>query len=301
MRSCLIVVIFVAAFVSNTMANAQERQEVLLWPAGMPEPKVSTDPPEKLEKAGKDGITRRFNVSKPRLVVYEAPAKLRTGAAAIVVPGGGLGILADEHEGSEACQWLNTLGITSFLLLHRCPTNKQTDPYLGPTQDAQMAVRVVREKAKTWNLDDKKIGVLAFSAGGQVALTAATNSVKFPDNHNELPPSHKPDFLLVSYPYQIYDAKAKTLKSTIRVDQGLCPTFISQCADDAGSLAQGSTLLFLELVNRKIPAELHIYEKGGHGYGLRARPNATGPTDWTSRAADWLRLRGLAHVEKNIP
>lgn len=265
--------------------------EIVLWPQGMPEPVISADPPEKVEK-GADGIQRRTNVSQPRLFVYEPAAEVkRTGAAVIVVPGGGFGVLADEHEGSEAAEWLAKQGIVGFQLAHRAPTNKHTVPNAGPAQDLQKAVMEVRRRAKEFQVDRHKIGILGFSAGGQVTLVAASNERKFP---SELKESHKPDFLLLLYPYQIYDPTTKKLRNDIVLDSGLPPTLIAQMGDDRGSLPQGSALLYLELINRNIPAEIHIYEKGGHGFGMRARPGATGPTDWQHRAIDWLRLREYA-------
>jgi acetyl esterase/lipase len=277
-------------FLALSTVAAAPPPEIILWPQGMPEPAVPADPPEKSER-GKDDIVRRTNVSRPRLFVYEPPAGVkRTGAAAIVVPGGGFGVLADEHEGSEAAEWLAKNGIVAFQLAHRTPTNKHAAPHAGPVQDLQKAVIEVRRHAAQYQVDPKKVGVLGFSAGGQVTLIAATNERKFAaDGAAE---SHKPDFLLVIYPYQIYDPATKSLRADIHVDAGLPPTFIAQMGDDAGSLAQGSTLLYLELVNRKVPAELHIYEKGGHGFGMRSRPGATGPTDWQLRAVDWLKLHG---------
>lgn len=277
----------------STAAAAPPR-EIVLWPQGMPEPVVPADPPEKSER-GKDDIVRRTNVSKPRLFVYEPPMDpkadvKRTGAAVIVVPGGGFGVLADEHEGSEAAEWLAKNGIVAFQLAHRTPTNKHAAPHAGPVQDLQKAVIEVRRHAAEYKINPGKVGVLGFSAGGQVTLIAATNERKFPDESR--PEAHKPDFLLVIYAYQIYDTATKALRADIRVDAGLPPTFIAQMGDDGGSLAQGSTLLYLDLVNRKIPAEIHIYEKGGHGFGMRARPGATGPTDWQLRAVDWLKLHG---------
>lgn len=267
-----------------------------LWPAAIPEPRVQAEQPEGWERRP-DGIGIRTNVSKPRLVVFEAPADKRTGAAAVVIPGGGFGRLADEHEGADACRWLNGLGITSFLLIHRCPTDKHAEPNLGPAQDAQRSLQLVRAQAEKWKIDPKKVGVLGFSAGGQVALVAATNPTLVPAPERELAP-HKPDFLLLAYPYRIYDPKTKALRADVKPDAGLPPTFIAQCTDDKSSLPQGSALLFLELVNRNVPAELHVYAAGGHGYGMRVRPNAPGPTDWGNRAADWLRLRGLAAAAK---
>lgn len=266
--------------------------EIPLWPQGMPEPVVAADPPEKTEK-GPDGITRRSNVSQPRLFVHEPPAGVaRTSVGVVVVPGGGFGRLADEHEGSDACVWLAKQGIVAFQLAYRTPTTRHTQPHVGPAQDVQRAISEVRRKAAELKLDPKKIGALGFSAGGQVSLIAATNERLYPGEATAA--SHKPDFLLVIYPYKIYDPATKALRSDIHLEAGLPPTFIAQAGDDGGSLPQGSTLLYLDLVTRKTPAEIHIYEKGGHGFGMRPRPNATGPTDWPLRAADWLRLHGLA-------
>lgn len=273
-------------------AEAATLPEIKLWPNGMPEPVVPADPPEQTVK-GPDGITRRSNVSQPRLFIHEPAAGVsRTGAGVIVVPGGGFGRLADEHEGSDAAAWLAKQGIVAFQLAYRTPTTKHAEPHAGPAQDVQRAVSEVRRRAVELKLDPKKIGALGFSAGGQVSLIAATNDRLFPGD--AAAPSHKPDFLLVIYPYKIYDPATKAIRADIRLDAGLPPTFIAQAGDDTGSLPQGSTLLYLDLITRKTPAELHIYEKGGHGFGMRPRPNATGPTDWPLRAADWLRLRGLA-------
>lgn len=279
--------IFLLALVAVRSKAAEPEME--LWPAGMPEPKVQTEKPE---EATNDGIARRTNIAKPRLVIFEAPEELRTGAAAIVVPGGGFGFLADGHEGVDACKWLNQRGITGMLLLHRCPTNTHKEGNLGPAQDAQRAVQLAREQAEKWKLDPKKIGLFGYSAGGQVALVATTNDLLFPKDE-KVTASHKPDFLILSYPWRIYDAATKQLRADVHPDKGLPPTFIAQCADDTGSLAQGSTLLYLECLNRKVPAELHIYEKGGHGYGMRPNPKAPGPSNWAERLADWLILQDL--------
>jgi acetyl esterase/lipase len=272
--------------------RAADVPDLVLWPGGMPEPVVPATEAERVEK-GADGIARRYNISKPRLVVYRPPAGVKVGKSGIiVVPGGGFGLLADGHEGSEACEWLAKSGVTSFLLLHRTPTNKHAEPNTGPVQDLQKGVMEVRKRSGELGLDPALIGVLGFSAGGQVALVAATNEPTFERPAANI--SHRPDFLLAIYPYKIYDQPNKALRADIHTDAGLPPTFIAQMGDDPASLAQGSTLLYLDLLNRKIPAELHIYEKGGHGFGMRARPGATGPTDWTNRALDWLRLHGYA-------
>jgi acetyl esterase/lipase len=287
MKRLLLIIFLLAVAIQSPAAD---RREIKLWPQGMPEPVVPAEPPEKVEK-GTDGISRRSNVSQPRLFVHEPPAGVkRSGAGVIVVPGGGFGRLADEHEGSDACEWLAKNGIVAFQLAYRTPTNKHTEPNAGPVQDTQRAVMEVRRLATEFGIDAKKIGVLGFSAGGQVALIAATNEPKFPVGDNKV--SMKPDFLLLVYPYQIYDKATKALRADIKLEAMLPPTFIAQAGDDTGSLPQGSTLLYLDLINRKIPAEIHIYEKGGHGFGMRPREGASGPTDWPVRATDWLRLRG---------
>lgn len=272
--------------------KAADVPDLVLWPGGMPEPVVPSTEAERVEK-GADGIARRYNISKPRLVVYRPPAGVKAGKTGIVVvPGGGFGLLADGHEGSEACEWLAKAGITSFLLLHRTPTNKHPEPSTGPVQDLQKGVMEVRKRAGEFGLDPTLIGVFGFSAGGQVALIAATNEPKFERPAGSA--SYKPDFLLAIYPYKIYDQPNKALRADIHTDAGLPPTFIAQMGDDPASLAQGSTLLYLDLLNRKVPAELHIYEKGGHGFGMRARSGAPGTADWANRAMEWLRLRGYA-------
>ncbi|MBM3458701.1 MAG: alpha/beta hydrolase [Armatimonadetes bacterium] len=268
-----------------------QNQEIVLWPDGMPAPVVPAAPAEETAKNA-NGFSLRTNISRPRLVVFRPPAGVKaSGAGVVVVPGGGFGRLADEHEGSEACTWLARHGAVGFLLLHRTPTTGHAEPNAGPVQDLQKAVLEVRRRAPEFGLDAGKIGVLGFSAGGQVTLVAATNRPGFPGAPEGN--GHRPDFLLLAYAWRIYDPATRGLRADIRLDAGLPPTFITQMTDDAASLPQGSTLLYLELVTRKVPAELHIYEKGGHGFGMRSRPGATGPTDWVKRAEDWLRLRGL--------
>lgn len=271
-------------------AAAADVPEIVLFPQGTPEPAVPADPPERVEKAA-DGSGRRFNVSKPRLFVYRPPAGVKASkAAVIVVPGGGFGRLADTHEGTDTAEWLAKHGVTAFALVHRTPTDKHPDPAAGPVQDAQKSVIEVRKRAAEYGIDPAQIGVLGYSAGGQVTLIAATNEPKFETGGV----SHKPNFLLAIYPWRIFDPTTKALRADIRVDAGLPPTFLAQMADDTSSVPQGSTLLYLELINRKIPAELHIYEKGGHGFGMRPKPGSTGTTDWANRALDWMRLRGYA-------
>lgn len=280
------------AAVSAADGDSCQLPEILLWPDGMPAPVVPGDPPEKLE-IGTDGLTRRFHVSRPRLIVHLPPPEaVRSSAGVIVIPGGGFGRLADEHEGSDACRWLAAQGIVAFQLAYRTPTLQHAEPCEGPVQDAQQALIAVRRRGSEFGLDGARIGVLGFSAGAQVALIAATNDLKVASSDGAAT-AHRPNFLMAIYPFRILDPATNSLRPDIRPDAGLPPTFIAQMGDDTASLPQGSVQLYLELVSRRVPAELHIYERGGHGAGMRTREGATGPTDWPHRATDWLRLHGL--------
>jgi acetyl esterase/lipase len=271
--------------------SAAEPREIPLWPEGVPEPRVPVEPAEKVE-VGKDGISRRSNVSNPRLVVYDIPrsdpAKLRS--AVIVIPGGGFSILADEHEGSDVCRWFNDRGYVAFLLLHRVPTRTFEQANAGPVLDAQKAVHEVRSRAAEFQVDPKKIALLGFSAGGQTALVAAANPPRF---EAAAAGSTRPDAVVLIYPWKVGGADAKVVRDDVTIDVGTPPMFIAQASNDQASLPQSAAGLYLALLEAKVPAELHIYEAGGHGFGMQKRDNAPGTSDWPNRALDWLRGRGL--------
>ncbi|HQX50046.1 MAG TPA: alpha/beta hydrolase [Planctomycetaceae bacterium] len=266
--------------------------EIILWPNGVPEPTVPTEPAETTVTAA-DGLTRRFYVSNPRLFVH-APEK--TGddlrAAVIVVPGGGYGRLADEHEGSDVCKWLNAQGIVAFQLAYRTPTNKQPNPETGPVQDLHRSIALVRQRAAEFHVDPDRIGVIGFSAGGLTAFVAAASEPAIADPA-EKSVSSKPNAVLLIYPWKIWDTAADRVHSAATLDAKFPPTFIAQAADDTSSSAAGSARVFIELTALKVPTEFHIYEKGGHGFGMRPREGSSGTRDWQARASDWLRLRGF--------
>ncbi len=290
-RLLLLTVVCLITVLQSPAAHAAEPQEIILWPEGVPEPRVPAEPTEKVEKKA-DGIARRSNVSNPRLVVYDIPQTepQKHRSAVLVVPGGGFGILADEHEGSDACRWLNEHGIVAFLVLHRVPTGKMPAPNAAPVQDIHKAVQEVRRRAGEFQLDQAKIGVLGFSAGGQATLVAATSPPRFPAADPDV--SARPDAVLLLYAWKIVGDGNQGLRSDVTIDGTAPPMFIAQCGDDPGSVPQGSANLYLALVQAKVPAEIHIYETGGHGYGLKAGNTLPGQLDWKARAIDWLRGRG---------
>ena len=194
---CPAIILALSFIVSVSMASADDPTELIIWPNGHPEPKVNADSPEELVK-GPDGLTRRFNVSTPRIFVYRPAKEIATGAAIIVVPGGGFGRLSDEHEGSDVCRWLASLGIVSIELAYRTPTNKQANPVEGPAQDLQQALLTVRDKAKELSIDPDKVGVMGFSAGGQAALVAMAGKkvITFTGDPQRI----RPNLALLIYP-----------------------------------------------------------------------------------------------------
>lgn len=252
-----------------------------------PGPEASA-PPKPTDKVP---IFRLTNVTEPRLDLY-LPAK-PNGAAVVIVPGGGFGILASEHEGSELATWFRERGFVAGVLQHRCPTNKLEKQWEFPAWDAQRAVSLVRQKASELGVQADRVGLFGFSAGGQVALIATTNARLYPSADATDAVSPRPDFLMLCYAWKILaDNSTTELKPEIKIDAKTPPTFIAQAYDDKGSLAEGSTLAFLALRKAAVPAEIHIYSTGGHGFGMR--PNDTqAPGDWPGRLEGWLKARGL--------
>ncbi len=288
---------FALVLLSGATLRAEPARVWKLWetkPPGdftVPGPETITEP----KPTDKVPILRLTNIAAPRLEFYEPAAEKRNGAAVVIVPGGGFGILASGHEGAELAEWFRERGFVAAVLQHRCPTNKLPKPWEFPAQDCQRALSLVRARAVDLGVKADRIGLFGFSAGGQVALIATTNAEArlYPAADAIDQTSCRPDFLMLCYAWKILaDNSLTELKPEIRIDAQTPPTFLAQANDDPGSLAEGSTLAFLALRRAKVSAELHIYSTGGHGFGLR--PNATqAPGDWPGRAELWLRARGL--------
>jgi acetyl esterase/lipase len=265
-----------------------------LWPATVPDPvpvkgpEANTADPVKNVVAGRPIMTWA-NVSKPTITLYP-PKGANTGAAIVVFPGGGYNILAIDLEGTEVCDWLNAKGITCILLKYRVP---DTGPYMAKSpaalEDAQRAVGMVRARATEWHIDPNRIGVLGFSAGAHLAVALSTHYEKrlYPSQDAADQLSCRPDFAVVIYPGYLADDKDNFLdKLDIHPDEKTPPAFIVQAEDDPVHV-ENSTTYFLALKKVKVPAELHLYAAGGHGYGLRRRPDLP-VTTWPDRVEDWL-------------
>jgi acetyl esterase/lipase len=267
-----------------------------LWPGAVPDP-VPTKGPEANTATEKNIIAGKpimiwANVATPTLTLY-APQGENTGAAVVVFPGGGYNILAIDLEGTEVCDWLTAKGITCVLVKYRVP---DTGPYPkspAALEDAQRAVGLVRENIRThaagWeHIDPARVGVLGFSAGAHLAVALSTHYEKrlYPSVDAADQQSCRPDFAVVIYPGYLADTEQSFLdKLDIHPDAKTPPAIIVQAEDDPVHV-ENSTTYFLALKQAKVPAELHIYSEGGHGYGLRR--TALPVTTWPQAVEVWL-------------
>jgi acetyl esterase/lipase len=283
-----------------SVAAASEPPRVIeLWPGAAPGDKEAigeendTTKPDTGLVAGKR-VIRLTNVSKPTITIYHASKSNDTGAAVLVCPGGAYRILALDLEGTEVCDWLNSIGVTGVLLKYRVPKRDAEKDHTGPLQDAQRALGLLRHRAKELGLDPKRLGVLGFSAGGHLAASLSNNNAQRNyariDEADEA--SCRPDFSLLIYPaYLVSSQETNRLAPEFNITDKTPPTFIAMAADDPVHV-ENAFYYGIELKKAKVPVEVHIYENGGHGYGLRPRTDLP-VTSWPQRATDWMRSRGV--------
>jgi acetyl esterase/lipase len=263
-----------------------------VWPnkaPGAPEnsnPEIDTTTGEDNLIAGKP-LVRLGNITTPTLTLYKPEGK-NTGAAIVVFPGGGYRILAIDLEGAEVCDWLTASGITCILLKYRVP---DTGPYpksSAALQDAQRALGIVRLHASEWHIDPQRIGVLGFSAGAHLAAALSTHFDKRLYDSLDAADQQdcRPDFAVIVYPGYLAIAEHNFANNPdVTVTEKTPPSFILMAEDDPVHV-ENATAYFLMLKNAKIPAELHIYAQGGHGYGLRR--TALPVTTWPQSVETWL-------------
>ncbi len=276
-----------AGWTNRVMATSPE--VLLLWPNGAP------------------GAKGQGDADKPSLTIYPAPADKATGMAIVVCPGGGYAHLAMGHEGQDVARWLNSIGVSAFILKYRHAPQYQ---HPAPLQDAQRALRTVRARAAEWKINPKRIGIWGFSAGGHLASTAGTHfddgNAKSADPIERV--SCRPDFLILAYPVITLkppyahmgsrnnllgknpDPKlVEELSNDGRVTPQTPPTFLMHTNADTGVVAENSVRFYLALRKNKVPAELHIFEKGPHGVGLAPKDPAL--SIWPHLLAAWLKAR----------
>jgi len=277
-----------AVFVS--MAGASDPLVLDLWPGTAPgETGKAVEEKSTVESFGRS-VT---NITKPTLTVYR-PAKAKdTGAALIIAPGGAFRFLAIEHEGDNVAQWCNTIGVTGIVLKYRMP--RRPDNPQAALQDGQRAVSLVRSKAREWGIDPDRIGMIGFSAGGGVTGHAMLNADKraYKEVAEVDKVSCRLNFAVIIYSsLRLASGDLKGPEPTVGEDTP--PTFLAVAHDDF--LVEGTVNSYLALKKAGVPAELHVYAAGGHGFGLRAS-NPPPANDWTARLEAWMKHRKLLAVK----
>jgi acetyl esterase/lipase len=300
-------VLFILAAASSAIVLAQQpawqpapgHVTLPLWPGVAPGSPANA-PAEVDKTTAKDSliagkpVIRLGNVSKPTLTLY-APKGQNTGAAVVVFPGGGYQILAIDLEGTEVCDWLNGIGVNCVLVKYRVPNSGPYPKSSAALQDAQRAMGLVRQHAAEWHIDPNRIGVLGFSAGAHLAAALSTHyATRLYDPVDEADKLDcRPDFAVIVYPGYLALAEQNFAPNPeIHPTEDTPTSFIVQAEDDPVHV-ENAVVYFMALKNAKVPAELHIYAQGGHGYGLRR--TALPVTTWPQRVEDWL------HTIKVLP
>ncbi|QDU59839.1 Acetylxylan esterase precursor [Planctomycetes bacterium Pan216] len=283
-----------ATGISPTAGALEPTKTIDLWPDMAPG-ETERSPGKVLPKRPGEhpAVTRVEEITRPTMDIFKAPAEKSNGTAVVILPGGGFGKVVPDKEGSEAAEWLNRLRVTAFVVRYRTAKRGDAAPWLKAVQDGQRALSLVRSEAETFGVDPERVGLLGFSAGGQAAaILMAHPDKRFAravDAVDEEP--FAPDFGLLVYPWRVADPETGQLKSEIAIDKRFPPTFLVHTHDDA-STSLGSVGIYAALKRQGVPAELHIYQNGGHGYGLRPVEGSEVHT-WPDRATSWLRVRGL--------
>jgi acetyl esterase/lipase len=271
-----------------------------LWPGTPPGAKTNLPPEVNVNADGKKQMAGRpyirlTNVSTPTLTVYK-PAAKNSGAAIVVFPGGGYQILSMDLEGTEVCDWLNQIGVTCVLVKYRVPDSGPYPKSSAALEDAQRAVGLVRQHAAEWGIDPGRVGVMGFSAGAHLSAAISNHfdhrlydAVDDADKQ-----SCRPDFAVVMYPgYTALANENYAPNPDLQPTANTPTTFLLQAEDDNTAHVESSVVYFMQLKNAKVPAEMHIYAQGGHGFGLRPRDLPI--MGWPKLVETWL------HTIKMLP
>ena len=299
MKKVLIFVFFLSALIKLSVA-----QEIIpLYGSKIPGSKTAPADYKEEVLVGTDGVLRVSKVTDPTLTVY-SPAKGKSnGTGVIICPGGGYGILAFDKEGTNVAKKFTEIGVTAFILKYRLPSNLiMEDKSIGPLQDALQAIYLIRKNASIWGVSPNKIGVMGFSAGGHLAasLTVHYNDMKIQNEENI---SLRPDFSILIYPVISFGTvtHAGSVKNLLGeaptqaqrtyfstqnyVNANTPPTFLVHANNDITVPVKNSTLFNEALVKFKVPAEMHIYQSGGHGFGLKG--------NWFEAMKNWMETNKL--------
>lgn len=294
-------------FLVNTFLGFSQNQEIPLW-QNIPGAIKSIDYKEEITKDDDGVISGLSKVSQPTLTVFLADQSSSNGTAVIICPGGGYLHLAINKEGYKIAKWFNSFGISAFVLKYRMPSDlTMKDKTIGPLQDAQEAIRMVRRNATKWHLDPNKIGIMGFSAGGHLAATVSTQyAEKVYDSKEDV--SARPDFSILIYPVismqdgithngskkyllgeNVSSEMVEKFSNEKSVDAHTPKTFLVHATDDKAVPVENSIHYYLALRQNKIPVEMHIYENGGHGFGLGIQETNI---NWPKACEKWLAANG---------
>src|SRR3954467_6433354 len=294
-------VAFILLFV-NTIAFSQ--QVTPLYKDSIPNFIFTPDE----ETSTNNGILIISKISRPTLTAYLPPKEKATGAAIVICPGGGYAMEAAGHEGADVAKALNDAGIAAFVLKYRLPNDStMKNKEIGPLQDAQQAIKMVRENATNWNINPNRIGIMGFSAGGHLASTEGTHYTKaLIENTNNT--SLRPDFMMLAYPVISFQdslahigsrdnllgknptqEKKDYYSNEMQVTDSTPPTFLVHASDDGGVKVENSIAFYEALIKHHVPAEMHIYQNGGHGFGMHLPKNKD---LWLDRCKNWMAANG---------
>ncbi len=265
------------------------QKEIRLFPDKAPGEKITYI--EKNDQSGEwvggQPVLRKTDVGIPEITIYPAPNPTDKSAAVLVCPGGGYHILAYDLEGTEVCSWLNSIGMTAVLVKYRVPRREGHPKHEAPLQDVQRALSYVRYHAEELHIHPDRIGIMGFSAGAHLSAMASslfkTRTYSDIDEMDQV--SCRPDFCLLVYPAYLSESNF-SLAPEVKISKEIPPTLMIQAQDDAAFI-DSSLFYFYALKQAGVPAWLHIYSKGGHGYGLRNTGFAV--NEWPARAADWFK------------
>ena len=286
------IVISMALLALTAIARAEgDHLSVDVWPGAVPGETENIGAEKFIQKPG-EKLLKLTNVTKPTLTIYRPAKDKDTGAAVVICPGGGYSILAWDLEGTEVADWLNANGVTGIILKYRVPKRPDQKPQDPPLQDAQRAMRLVRSRAGEWGIDPNRIGMLGFSAGGNLTALSCTHF-----DHRTYEPiddidkiSCRPDFGVLIYPAWLVPDGTDRLSDEFPVNKLTPPMFLAHAGDDKIS-PSNSALMYLALKRAGVPADLHIYSSGGHGFGLR--PTTQPCSTWPARCAEWMKNRKI--------
>ena len=296
--------IFIALGLSALSLQSMAQTEVInLWPDGKI-PNFKKSDVEEKSVTDANGILRISGVTVPTITAFIAPKEKATGAAVMICPGGGYGILAASHEGSDFAKWFNERGISAFVLKYRLPNEKaMTKQHEVPLMDAMQAMKLIRQNSGRWNIDVNKIGVMGFSAGGHLAATLSTH-YNLGEKASE---EAKPNFSMLIYPVISLnqtishggsrdnllgpDKSEELIKyhsNELQVSAKTPPAFLVHAMDDGAVPVENSIEYYLALKKFKTPAEMHLYPIGGHGYGFRTQGKGS-LVNWPAAMEGWLK------------